>query len=92
MLWVIEPLSVGLALLYINTRQPSQGLRAAGIALCAWAALGLLESGVIVLLSSLIPLGWLWRWNGPITLILLGAALLVLGMKQPSSEPDLAAE
>jgi len=92
LLWVIEPLSVGLALLLINTQRPSRGLRTAGIVLCAWAAFGFLESVVVVLLSSLMPMGWLWRWNGPLTLILIGAALLIWGTKRTSSAPELVAE
>ena len=40
--WVIEPLSVGLALLAVNLKQRSPGLMVAGIAVCAVALLGAL--------------------------------------------------
>lgn len=90
-LWTIEPLSVGLALLVVNIKQRSRGLLVAGITMCALAGVGLVESLAIVLLSALFPAWWLWRWTGPVTLILAGSALLVWSLVRHSPAPNLAA-
>jgi hypothetical protein len=86
-LWTIEPLSVGLALLVVNIKQRSRGLLVAGITMCALAGVGLVESLAIVLLSALFPAWWLWRWTGPVTLILAGSALLVWSLVRHSPAP-----
>jgi hypothetical protein len=90
-LWTIEPLSIGLALLAANIKRRSAGLLAAGLVMCALAGLGFLESLVIVTLSAIFPVWWLWRWVGPVTLILAGLALLVWGLVRRSPAPRLAA-
>jgi len=76
-LWAIEPLSVGLALLAVYLRRRSAGLLVAGVTLCALAVMGAVESIAIVSLSALFPLWWLWKWIGPVTVILVGVGLLV---------------
>ena len=76
-LWAIEPLSVGLALLAVYASRRSAGLLVAGLTLCALAVLGAVESVAIVSLSALFPVWWLWKWVGPVTVILVGVGLLV---------------
>jgi len=39
--------------------------------------MGAVESIAIVSLSALFPLWWLWKWIGPVTVILVGVGLLV---------------
>ena len=71
-LWVIEPLSVGLALLLIGLRKDITGLRTAGLILCglaaalfllmlivlgAWLPLGLMGPGLLIL-AGLLAVGW----------------------------------
>lgn len=87
--WAIEPLSVGLALLAVNLKQRSAGLAVAGVALCALAGVGALESLFIVAVSAIIPVWWLWRWMGPVTLILVGVGLLVWGLVRRAPAANL---
>jgi hypothetical protein len=89
--WAIEPLSIGLALLAVNLKQRSEGLKVAGVALCALAVVGAAESLTIVAMSTLFPVWWMWRWMGPVTLILAGVALLALGLVRRFPAPKLAA-
>lgn len=91
-LWTIEPLSVGLALLAVNFRRRSAGLLLAGVTMCALAGVGVVESLAILFLSAIFPVWWLWRWIGPVTLIITGAALLIWGLISRSPAPRLAAE
>jgi hypothetical protein len=91
-LWTIEPLSVGLALLAVNFRQPSTGLLTAGVALCVLAGLGFVESFAVVVLSWIFHTGWLWRWVGPVMLILAGCLVLILGLLHRPSSPSWVAE
>ncbi len=71
-LWVIEPLSVGLSLLVIGVRRDIAGLRTAGlilsglaaalfmlmlIVLGAWLPLGLMGPGLLIL-AGLLAVGW----------------------------------
>jgi hypothetical protein len=91
-LWTIEPLSVGLALLAVNFRRPSTGLLTAGVALCVLAGLGFVESFAVVVLSWIFHTGWLWRWVGPVMLILAGCLVLILGLLHRPSSPSWVAE
>jgi hypothetical protein len=86
-MWAIEPLSVGLALLAVHVRRRSAGLLVAGVALCALAVVGAVESLAIVSLSAIFPAWWLWRWVGPVTFILAGVGLLVWGFVRRSPVP-----
>ena len=84
-LWAIEPLSVGLALLAVYLRRRSAGLLVAAVTLCALAVMGAVESVAIVSLSALFPVWWLWKWIGPVTVILVGVGLLVWSLvRRPS--------
>jgi hypothetical protein len=78
--WVIEPLSVGLALLAVNLKRRSPGLLIAGVVVCALAVAGALESLAIVALATFLPVWWLWKLVGPVTLILAGIGLLIWGL------------
>jgi hypothetical protein len=73
-LWVIEPLSVGLALLAVNVKVRSTGLSIAGLVLCGVAGLGFML--MIAVLGAWWPVGLL----GPTLLLLSGFGLLVWGM------------
>jgi hypothetical protein len=89
--WVVEPLSIGLALLAVNLKQRSMGLTIAGVALCALALVGAAESMVIVAVSTLIPVWWMWKWMAPVALILTGGAILVYGLIRRFPAPKLVA-
>jgi hypothetical protein len=78
--WTIVPLSLGLALLGIGVVKRSTGVLVGGAVLCGLAGLGFVESLVIVTLSVFIPAWWLWRWVGPVTLLLVGFAVLAWGL------------
>lgn len=58
-LWTVEPVAIGIALLAINVRRPSAGLLTTGLVFCAVGALGFLESMAFVSLAALRPLRWL---------------------------------
>jgi hypothetical protein len=91
-LWTVEPLSVGLALLAVNLKRRSPGLLAAGVVMCLLAGVGLVESLGIALLSALLPVGWMWRWVGPVTLVLVGFGVLLWGLTRHAPVPRLATE
>ena len=70
-LWAMEPLSVGLALLALNTKLHKRGLFLAGVILCSVAALGLIGMSALVA-------GRLWiNLLGPLVLVGLGALVLL---------------
>jgi len=91
-LWAIEPLSVGLALLTVNIKRRSTGLLIAGIAACALAGMGLIESLAILFLSAAFHMRGLWGWIGPVTLILAGFLLLTMSLLHHPSAPGLAVD
>jgi len=104
-LWTVEPLSIGLALLAVNwytngpssamgvnLKRRSSGLLAAGIVMCLLAGVGLVESLGIALLSAVLPVGWMWRWVGPVTLVMVGFGVLLWGLTRRAPVPKLAAE
>jgi hypothetical protein len=91
-MWAIEPLSVGLALLAVNFKRPSSGLLAAGVALCVLAGLGFIESFAAVALSWIFDTGGVWRWVGPVTLVFAGILVLALGLVHRPSASQLASE
>ncbi|HNT75386.1 MAG TPA: hypothetical protein PKH77_10240 [Anaerolineae bacterium] len=78
-LWPIELLAVGIALLVINPTKATSGRRKAGIMLCWLAMLGFGLSFLSALLSAFIPAWWLWRWVSAIGLILAGVGVLLFG-------------
>jgi hypothetical protein len=82
-LWTVEPLSVGLALLLFGFRQNSPGTLKAGLILCSIAA------GAFLLMIAILAGGWLFRLVGPGLLILAG--LVVLGWALLRGRPLLRA-
>ncbi len=85
-LWAIEPLSVGLALLAVNLKVRSNGLFIAGAILCAVAAFGMMG------MSALFP-GWiLVSALGPATLLFVGFSLLVNSLLRRPAIKETAAE
>ena len=85
-LWVIEPLSVGLALLAVNVKVRSDALSLAGLILCGLAGLGFML--MITVLGAWWPVGLL----GPALLLLSGFGLLVWGMARHLLVPRSALE
>jgi hypothetical protein len=96
-LWSVEPVAVGLALLALNTRTKSTALMTVGLVLCAIGALGFMQSLVWVSFRTLRPLRWLGRWIMPLILMLIGGMLVgwnVIGKPasaQPTTIPTPAA-
>ncbi len=76
-LWTVEPLILGIALLIANAQRRSRSLIATGLALCAFGAVGLAAAMSMAALGTLRPLWWLWRWVAPVAAIILGAGLLL---------------
>lgn len=76
-LWSVEPVAVGLALLALNTRSKSTALMTAGLVLCAIGALGFMQSFAWVSFRSLRPIRWLGRWVMPLFLMVIGGVLVV---------------
>lgn len=90
-LWSIEPVAVGLALLALNTRKKSTALMTVGLVLCAIGAFGFMQSFAWVSFRALRPLRWLGRWVMPLMLILIGGGLVIWNMVQKpatSSSPQ----
>lgn len=73
-LWVVEPLAVGLALLMVGAVQGVTGLRIAGLVLCGLAAAGIML--MLLVLAAWWPFGLL----GPVSLLLIGVILLAWGV------------
>lgn len=78
-LWVIEPLSVGLALIFVSLFTKSRGLRRAGLIVTAVSAVGF--SIMTIILS-----GWT-TILGAITLIVAGGAILLNNARRHSALP-----
>ena len=72
-LWTIEPLSVGVALLVAYARKRRSGLLVAGTILCAIAAFGLMGMLAVVAIR---PGWWVLNMVGPVMLIGIGLVLL----------------
>jgi hypothetical protein len=89
--WVIEPLALGFALLAVNLKQRSPGLLSAGVVMCALAMVGAVESLAIIALATFLPVWWLWKFVGPVTLILAGVALLIWGFVRRAPAATMAA-
>jgi hypothetical protein len=85
-LWTIEPLSVGLALLLVGIRKSSRGLLKAAMILCAVAAAGFL------LMVTILAGGWLIRLVGPGLIVLAGVLVLLWGLARGRLLPRSAVE
>jgi hypothetical protein len=86
-LWAVEPLSVGLALLTVNLKVRANGLFIAGAILCAVAAFGMMG------MSALFP-GWiLVSALGPATLLFVGFLLLANSLlRRPAPQSAASGE
>lgn len=79
-LWTIEPLSVGLALLLVGVKTRKVGLTAVGLVFCALAGLGL------IIMTLVLSDWWLLNTLGAVAIILVGCSLLVWSLvHRPSS-------
>jgi hypothetical protein len=85
-LWTIEPLSVGLALLVVNIKVQSPGLRTAGLVLCGFAAS--MTMMMLTILGAWLPIALL----GPGMLILAGVGVIVWGLLRTALLPKSALE
>jgi hypothetical protein len=73
-LWVVEPLAVGLSLLAVNVKVESQALFAAGLLFCGLAGFG------VLLMITVLGVWWPVWLLAPALLILAGMLFLGLGM------------
>ena len=85
-LWTIEPLAVGLALLAVNIKAQSPGLRIAGLVLCGIAAS--MTMMMLTILNAWLPIALI----GPGLLILAGMGVIVWGLVRPALLPKSALE
>jgi hypothetical protein len=87
-LWTVEPLAVGLALLVVSFRNHSGGLFTAGLILC-----GLAGAGFLMMTGILAATAWPWLWlvelAVPAMLILFGVLLLVWNLLLRPSASNL---
>jgi hypothetical protein len=85
-LWTVEPLAVGLALIVVSLIKQSNGLFVAGLILCGVAGVGfLLMSGILV---ATVAWPWLWLFKLAVPAILIFTGALVLGwnlLRRPST-------
>ena len=80
-LWTIEPLAIGLALLVVGVRKNHKALVAVGLGFCGFSAVA--AFGMIVLILT----GWwMFRYLWPFGLILTGVAVILLGFIRPKSD------
>ena len=81
-MWTIEPLSLGLALLLIGSVKKRPGTATAGIILCSIGSVGLI--GMSALLSMTWLASWMWavRFVAPVILVLSGLLLLLMGLSR----------
>lgn len=85
-LWVVEPLSVGLPLLFIGLRRDIRGLKIAGFVLCGIAG------AMFMLMLLILGAWWPMALFGPGLLILGGLAMLAWGMLRSLILPRSALE
>jgi hypothetical protein len=85
-LWTVEPLAVGLALLLVGAAKRLGGLFLAGIILCGLGGLGLVGMTLVG------PSWWLIRLAGPVVLIGVGFLLFVWGVASHRLSPMFTAK
>ncbi len=84
-LWTIEPLSVGLALLVIGTIKHLRGLLLAGAIVFGLGGVSLVGMTAIVAPRTLLPGLWLFNWVGPLAVILAGLWLVRRNLRRSSA-------
>ena len=80
-LWTVEPLAVGLPLLIIGIVKKIEGVKLAGIILCGLAGLAFAAMSTILVTSL-----WITRIIGPVLVLGLGVALVVMALLKRSPE------
>ncbi|MGD8624984.1 MAG: hypothetical protein PVJ34_10635 [Anaerolineae bacterium] len=85
-LWVVEPLSIGLAFLLAGVATHKSALTVVGLSFCAAAGAGLLL--MLTVLGAWGPV----RWLGPALIIVAGVLLLAWGLIKPIVQPRSALE
>ncbi len=82
-LWVIEPLALGLAFLVIGLTQHYRNLAILGAGFCAFAGLGVAASSFIVVSNF-----WLVQMVGPVFVMAMGVLMLVLGFMKTGKKVE----
>ncbi len=82
-LWSIEPLAIGLCLLLIAVKKHSSALLIISLVICGFAGVAF-TSGAAIFLYHWQPL----RLSLPLSLIAIGAVVLLFGLLRPRHEPD----
>lgn len=86
-MWTIEPLSLGLAFLFIGARKRLNGLMLAGLILCTLAGGGLIGMIGILSVSAVFAGWWVLRLVGPSILVLAGVLLILWSLGHYSLAP-----
>jgi len=89
-LWTIEPLSLGLALVVVGAARRTTGLLAGGLVVCGLAGCALVGMTAILAASALWPSWWFANLLGPAVIILAGFALLAWGLIARRASPGTA--
>ncbi len=82
-LWVIEPLALGLAFLIIGLTQHYRNLAIVGGGFCALAGLGVATSSFVFISRS-----WMFQLIGPAFVMAMGVLILVLGFSNQAKQID----
>lgn len=82
-LWAIEPLSVGLALLVLGVRKSNKAVVAVGLGFCGFAAVAAFGMSVLMLTGW-----WVFRYLWPLFFIFTGLAVILLGFLRPRADKD----
>jgi hypothetical protein len=91
-LWTIEPLSVGLALLVFGFHRRSTGLLVTAAILLGLGGVGLIGMTAVVSLSGLWPGSWALNLIGPFAIMAAGLLLLILSLLHRPTSVGVAAE
>jgi hypothetical protein len=83
-LWTLEPLSVGLALLVLGTTKRVRGLLLAGAIIFGLGGMSLVGMTAIVAPKTLLPWLWLLNWIGPLAIIIAGIWLVRANLRRQS--------
>ena len=91
-MWTIEPLSVGVAMLLIGARKHNRAVMRVGVGLCALAGLLAALMMTVLPVRALGASWWLFRMTGPALMIGVGMALVLVNLAKskvspPESEP-----
>ncbi|GAB4533113.1 MAG: hypothetical protein Kow0063_14590 [Anaerolineae bacterium] len=91
-LWTIEPLSIGLALLVVSAIKHSTGLMVSGLVVCGLAGLALAAMTTILTLAAVWPGLWLVNLAGAAVIILTGLLLIAWGLITRRASPGSVLE